>query len=266
MPEYLSPGVYIEELSGPKPIQGVGTSTGAFVGLAERGPINRPQLVTNFTQFGDTFGSFMPKFFLAYGVQHFFIEGGTRCYVVRAFKASAAPSVTDPTPDTARRDLLVGDNTGAVVMTVLASSEGAWGNSVSVLASTPGFNPDADPADPRFKLSVFLDTDPTPVEVFDQLSMNEFDGPTDFPNPDHVEVRINGVSKYITVIDATEVRTIITPPFFPPAALVLSGGSDGPDIGSPAPNFKPTDPSGAGAAATDPAPAPHPVATADESN
>src|SRR5437764_748147 len=266
MPEYLSPGVYIEELSGPKPIQGVGTSTGAFVGLAERGPINRTQLVTNFTQFGDTFGSFMPKFFLAYGVQHFFTEGGTRCYVVRAFKPSAAPTDTDPTPDTARRDLTVGDNTGAVVMTVLASSEGAWGNSVSVLASAPGFNPDADPADPRFKLSVFIDTDPTPVEVFDQLSMNEFDGPTDFPNPDHVEVRINGVSRYITVIDATEVRTIITPPFFPPAALVLSGGSDGADIGSAAANFKPTDLIGAVATATDPATGLNAFDTVDEIN
>jgi hypothetical protein len=105
MPEYLSPGVYIEELAGPKPIQGVGTSTGAFVGIAERGPINSPQLITNLTQFGDTFGSFMPKAFLAYGVQHFFTEGGTRCYVVRAFKPSAAPTVADPTPDLARVDL-----------------------------------------------------------------------------------------------------------------------------------------------------------------
>ena len=103
MPEYLSPGVFIEELAGPKPIQGVGTSTGAFVGLAERGPVNSPQLITNLTQFGDVFGSFMPKAFLAYGVQHFFTEGGTRCYVVRAFKPSAGTT----TDDTARADLTV---------------------------------------------------------------------------------------------------------------------------------------------------------------
>jgi phage tail sheath protein FI len=38
MPEYLSPAVYVEEVSsGSKPIESVGTSTGAFVGLAERG-------------------------------------------------------------------------------------------------------------------------------------------------------------------------------------------------------------------------------------
>src|SRR5919107_2792735 len=107
MPEYLSPGVYIEELAGPKPIQGVGTSTGAFVGLAERGPVNSPQLITNLTQFGDTFGSFMPKGLLAYGVQHFFTEGGTRCYVVRAFKASANPTSGNPTPDLARASFTI---------------------------------------------------------------------------------------------------------------------------------------------------------------
>src|SRR3712207_1979683 len=157
MPEYLSPGVYIEELAGPKPIQGVGTSTGAFVGIAERGPINSPQLITNMTQFGDVFGSFMPKAFLAYGVQHFFTEGGTRCYVVRAFKPSGAATPTDPTPDTARAELFtLTGTTGDLVMSVLANSEGAWGNRVSVLAAAPGFNPNAAPTDPRFKLSVFV--------------------------------------------------------------------------------------------------------------
>jgi Bacteriophage tail sheath protein len=254
MPEYLSPGVYIEELSGPKPIQGVGTSTGAFVGIAERGPINSPQLITNLTQFGDVFGNFMPKAFLAYGVQHFFLEGGTRAYVVRAFKPSGAPTVTDPTPDVSRVELHVGTGTtGDLVMSVLASSEGAWGDRISVLADDPGFSPDANPADPRFKLSIFLDGEPTPVEVFDQLSMNEFDGATDFPNPDHVEVRINGVSKYITVIDATDNRANITPPFFPAAPVALTGGSDGATLGSAAANFKPADLIGAVSTATDPA-------------
>ncbi|HEX7317656.1 MAG TPA: phage tail sheath subtilisin-like domain-containing protein [Pyrinomonadaceae bacterium] len=255
MPEYLSPGVYIEELAGPKPIQGVGTSTGAFVGIAERGPINSPQLITNLTQFGDVFGSFMPKAFLAYGVQHFFLEGGTRCYVVRAFKPSGPPTGQDPTPDISRADLFtLTGNTGDMAMAVLASSEGAWGDRVSVQASAAGFSPDADPQnDPRFKLSIFIDGAPTPAEVFDQLSMNEFDGATDFPNPDHVEVRINGVSKYITVIDATDNRTKITPPFFTTTPVKLTGGSDGAPLGSTNADFKPADLIGAVSTSTVPA-------------
>ena len=42
MPEYLAPGVYIEEIErGPKPIEGVATSTAAFLGETERGPTGR---------------------------------------------------------------------------------------------------------------------------------------------------------------------------------------------------------------------------------
>ncbi len=38
MPEYLSPGVYVEEIEiGAKPIEGVSTSTVGFVGKAEKG-------------------------------------------------------------------------------------------------------------------------------------------------------------------------------------------------------------------------------------
>jgi len=38
MPEYLSPGVYIEEFEiGARPIEGVSTSTAGFLGETERG-------------------------------------------------------------------------------------------------------------------------------------------------------------------------------------------------------------------------------------
>ncbi|GAI54169.1 unnamed protein product [marine sediment metagenome] len=42
MPEYLSPGVYVEEIEiGAKPIEGVSTSTVGFVGMAEKGRLRR---------------------------------------------------------------------------------------------------------------------------------------------------------------------------------------------------------------------------------
>ena len=57
MAEYLSPGVYLEEVnSGPRPIEGVGTAMAAFVGFAPAGPVNKATLVTNWSQYVDTFG------------------------------------------------------------------------------------------------------------------------------------------------------------------------------------------------------------------
>ena len=51
MPEYLSPGVYVEEIStGAPPIEGVSTSTAGFLGPTERGP-ETPQLITSFLDY-----------------------------------------------------------------------------------------------------------------------------------------------------------------------------------------------------------------------
>jgi phage tail sheath protein FI len=87
--EYYSPGVYIEEVDrGAKPIQGVGTAVAAFVGFTEKAPDNRPHLVTNWTQFTNTFGGFMPDSYLAYAVRGFFDNGGRQCYVVSVSSAA----------------------------------------------------------------------------------------------------------------------------------------------------------------------------------
>jgi hypothetical protein len=57
MPEYLAPGVFVEEIdSGSKPIEGVGTNTTAFVGYAKSGVFNKPVFISNWTQFCEEFG------------------------------------------------------------------------------------------------------------------------------------------------------------------------------------------------------------------
>ena len=84
MPNYLSPGVYVEEVqAGSRPIEGVGTAVAAFVGLAERGPFNAPTLVSNWSQFTSTFGEFVNGTYLAHAVYGYFMNGGGNCYVIR---------------------------------------------------------------------------------------------------------------------------------------------------------------------------------------
>lgn len=113
MPEYLSPGVYVEEVdAGPKPIEGVSTSTAGAVGVTAKGPTSgKPQLVTSFADFMRTFGGFLPEpsaatvskwaidareggrwwqFPLA--VKGFFDNGGQRLYVKRVFSSGALAS------------------------------------------------------------------------------------------------------------------------------------------------------------------------------
>jgi hypothetical protein len=84
MPTYLSPGVYVEEVSsGNKPIEGVGTAIAAFIGMAAKGPPNQPTLVTNWRQYVEKFGDITAGAFLGHAVYGFFLNGGGTCYVVR---------------------------------------------------------------------------------------------------------------------------------------------------------------------------------------
>ena len=81
---YLTPGVYVEEVDkGTKPIEGVGTSTAAFLGIAEKGPTGRPIMIANWTQFVENFGEFIPGAYLAHAVYGYFNNGGTLCFVTR---------------------------------------------------------------------------------------------------------------------------------------------------------------------------------------
>ena len=84
MPTYLTPGVYFEAVDTTRGnITAIRTDIAAFVGLAERGPLDDPWPVDSWRQFQTLFGGFIGGGYLAYAVKAFFENGGRRCYVVR---------------------------------------------------------------------------------------------------------------------------------------------------------------------------------------
>ena len=131
MAEYLSPGVYVEEFeSGGKPMEGVGTSTAGFIGLAERGPIQGvPQLITNFADFKRNYGGYLSENefgeyrFLAYAVEHFFINGGSRCFVSRVAPQDAKCS-----------EGYAPDKEGAAI-NFAAKNPGIWGDDIRIVVT-----------------------------------------------------------------------------------------------------------------------------------
>jgi phage tail sheath protein FI len=86
MPTYLAPGIYIEEVSsGVKPIEKVGTSTAAFIGVAPNpeAHVHDPIGINNWSEFVAKFSSTgATSTPLAQAVYGFFENGGGRCYVV----------------------------------------------------------------------------------------------------------------------------------------------------------------------------------------
>ena len=102
MPDYLSPGVYVEEIPpSSRPIAGVGTSTAGFIGLVlntvtmplkpaaqtDRFSLTAaglPTLITSWEEFKNSFGDIQEgNRILAHAVYGFFNNGGTRCWILR---------------------------------------------------------------------------------------------------------------------------------------------------------------------------------------
>ncbi len=97
---YLTPGVYVEEMPpGSRPIEGVGTSVAAFVGFAEMGPRSKPTLVTNWSQYLNTFGGFHDGYYLPHAVYGYFANGGGTAFVVN-IAPSLAPQTMIPPSNT----------------------------------------------------------------------------------------------------------------------------------------------------------------------
>lgn len=127
MAEYLSPGVYVEEYDdSPRSIEGVGTTTAGFVGMAVKGPsFGAPVLVTSFADFLRTFGGYLNEFthgeyrYLASSVEQFFSNGGTRCYVMRVIPENAKTA-----------------SAKCGVLELEAANEGLWGNRIQVTVTS----------------------------------------------------------------------------------------------------------------------------------
>ncbi|HST54089.1 MAG TPA: phage tail sheath subtilisin-like domain-containing protein [Pyrinomonadaceae bacterium] len=222
--ELLHPGVYVQEISsGVRPIEGVSTSTAAFIGPAERGPLDRAFLVTSFTEFDSKYGSFMKDSWLAHAALQFFNNGGRRLYVARVAKNAATASVS-----LADRQIAP-----AKTLTVSADSPGEWGN--TLIVSTADATQDASN---EFKLIVQREKTTQPLttetlEVFDNLSMNP-----DAPN--FVEKVVNAKSQFVRVAaeatDSTAAgfsRSGATPAASLPATnrgLLVNINGDGPQL------------------------------------
>lgn len=216
MPEYLSPGVYVEEIStGPRPIEGVGTSTPAFVGQALRGP-EYPTLVTSWLQFQRRYGGYIADSYLAYAVQGFFENGGQRCFVSRVVtsdvpKDGQGNDVPNHNPATAST-VQIDD------LHVVAIGRGAWGDRVTITVQA-ATRPQDNTANKWFKITIQYGSDPVevPPEVYDNVS-------TDDASSSSLTKTINASSRLVRVAWDSAAQHNLT---VQQAGLSLQGGNNG---------------------------------------
>jgi len=200
--EYLHPGVYVEEIpSGSKPIEGVGTSTAAFVGYTTKGPIGEPELILKWDDYVNQYGGIRDTEdpvgdHMGFSVSAFFQNGGGKAYIVRITKDWAKLAVA--AADRGGKAIGVMDhpsadnNTDALLFT--AVNEGSWANGMVVQISSKPV-PAGD--DPLYTVSIGRKNDEEPPEffvdeTFTNISLKDGD-------PKFITNVINGVSELVTV-------------------------------------------------------------------
>ncbi|MCU0475778.1 MAG: phage tail sheath subtilisin-like domain-containing protein [Anaerolineae bacterium] len=166
MPNYLSPGVYMEEVDrGTKPIESVGTAVAAFIGYTEKAEdirngekvsvIGKPTLVTNWSQYVQKFGGFTKGAYTPDSVYGYFANGGSICYIISIKTLGAA----DPESATAAKVVVNAEDAKAgKLLELAAKSAGPAGNTVEVeIKGAPKAEGEADakkPAPTTFSLAI----------------------------------------------------------------------------------------------------------------
>ncbi len=142
---YQIPGVYYERVDTSTPaIEPIRMDVAGFVGIALRGPIDKPVPVQSWRQFQTFFGGFTDSAYLAYAVKAFFENGGRRCWVVRV-------ASQNPLGGTVASSTLLKSPCDNDIWRISAYSPGVWGNNLSILiketnrAQTVTVTPNQDP-------------------------------------------------------------------------------------------------------------------------
>jgi phage tail sheath protein FI len=230
MPEYLTPGVYIEEIEpGPRPIEGVPTSTSAFIGETERGPL-RPTLLTSYTDylrwFGGTFSLPGGDRYMPHAAAGFFENGGKRLYGCRVVGDRATTAT-----------LQVGD------FTVRAVGPGLWGTNVLVrIRESSTRDGNDNPVGFRLQCSYWSERPSAPYDPFDPANDSQQPRPqyqedyddlsVDPLSSEYYEKRLLDATGQAPTVLAVIERTAGTnslPEFNDVPGTFLEGGIDDPD-------------------------------------
>ncbi|MDH4334981.1 MAG: phage tail sheath subtilisin-like domain-containing protein [Chloroflexota bacterium] len=230
------PGVYLSEVqSQSHTIPGVTTSDTAFVDIFPRGPVNVPTRVGSFGEFTATFGGLTSWSRASYGIYQYFLNGGSRAWVVRVAPGPAPDkskseksSADDSQADKAKAPTTKGTTTPPAPSASVdlkdfkleAISPGSWGNSLRAATQDSKYPPggDSSPKDGAGKIVIDLvvqETATNPAtgdlsvvasEVYRNLSLTPGD-------PNYVEDVIAHKSSLVQVLQGS-----VTPPAQNPKA------------------------------------------------
>lgn len=211
---YGRPGVYVNETLIPAPVANSGgaNAAGAAIGAFAQGPTGLT-LVTSWSDFVTRFGGFNSNFPATFGVNQFFVNGGSELYVKRILGADASvASANIPTSTTGNlgtvSSLNKGDDSNNLRIQITGTSQANYYN-ITVYKEV---------------VSAYLgsaNTNGVNDVIVEQFSNVVFNNAS---SADYAETVVNSTSSYIS-LDLSATGTPATQSIS--AVLPLTGGADG---------------------------------------
>lgn len=229
MPSYLHPGVYVEEIpSGSKPIEAVGTSTAVFIGFCPFGPLDEPIFITSWEDYQNLFGGFRevpsassdPDDYMGRAVYAYFLNGGSKAYILRTAEGTAAASAN-----------LSGSSNN---FPFKAKYHGSWAENTKITFTAQDTTID-DPAQALLDIEV-LKTKPDPsdasldITVFEETFSNvslDVSSPRFINRVFQSESLRLGETTTLNRTEATEALAAINAGGTSGVTITLTGGNDG---------------------------------------
>lgn len=217
MPQALTyPGVYVQEdLSGPRPIQGIQPSITAFVGRTRRGPLGRAVTVYNFGEFVTTFGAPWDQSWLPDAVFDFFRNGGGTAVIVRAVQSlSSGGGAANRAVQAVRATAAV--QAGSEKILLRAREYGGFADDWHARVIAGGINDQGQPVTTLY--SVSITSVPKPGDPEDRVTFETFRNLRDT----EIIAAINERSLLVSAATSTAAA--------PGADVRFSGGGDGAEL------------------------------------
>lgn len=241
---FLSPGVYSLEKDISNIITGVATASAALVGYSAKGDVENIKLITNTQQFIDEYGEPDPStgHYFHYAALAF-LEQGRVLNCLRVVNGALYGGVDIMKSDSeelnsafsvglSSRTFSAGSGLdNDIAFQVVGVNPGVWNNKIGITIADVKTGSDLVPTDQyTFVINVYSQDDDgnwSQVESWKVSRKSKLDG---FGKQLYLEDRINGVSKYIWVLDSSLADTVL--PLEQSTRLEFESGSDGSDITS----------------------------------
>jgi len=238
---FVSPGVYVREKDISDIVPNIASASAALVGYSAKGSTTDIMLITNSQQFIEEYGEPTPGQYFHYTALAYLSRGNT-LYCLRVANNALYGGVNIMKSDSSESNAGLTSGLSSAVFTpdsgmsddvifqILGANPGVWNNRIGIKIADVKDGSDPTPTEQyTFKIYVYYQNDDGNYELVESFKVSRKERKDGYGRNLYLEDRINGVSRYIVVVDNTNLSDTVLPKE-QTTRLDFTGGSDGSEV------------------------------------